>query len=146
MVKVEELKVARDKAFREANLSYTWVGKDENPTVFTSNDQGQFEVKGLEYGDYQAVEIKAPEGYALPTNGGPFTFKVEAGSYNGEATEFKYETVLKEGETQTYGKKITNTKVSIPQTGGIGSVIFIVAGLAIMGGAFVAYKKSQARA
>ena len=146
MVKVEALKGARDKAFREANLSYTWVKRDENPTVFTSNDLGQFEVKGLEYGNYQAVEIKAPEGYALPTNGGPFTFEVKAGSYNGEATEFKYETVLKEGETQTYGKKITNTKVTIPQTGGIGSVIFIVAGLAIMGGAFVAYKKSQATA
>ena len=146
MVKVEELKVARDKAFREANLSYTWVGKDENPTVFTSNDQGQFEVKGLEYGDYQAIEIKAPAGYALPTNGGPFTFEVKAGSYNGEATEFEYEVELKAGETQTYGKKITNTKVSIPQTGGIGSIIFIVAGLAIMAGAFVAYKKSQATA
>ena len=145
MVKVEELKVARDKAFREANLSYTWVTKEEKPTVFTSNDLGQFEVKGLEYGNYQAVETKAPEGYALPTNGGPFTFEVKEGSYNGDsATEFKYETVLKEGETQTYGKKITNTKVSIPQTGGIGSLIFIVAGAAIMIGAFVAYKKSQA--
>lgn len=40
--------------------------------------------------------------------------------------------------------KVINRKVIIPQTGGIGSLIFIVAGLAIMGGAFVAYKKSQA--
>lgn len=145
MVKVEALKAARDKAFREANLSYSWVGKDENPTVFTSNDLGQFEVKGLEYGNYQAVEIKAPEGYALPTNGGPFTFEVKAGSYNGDkATEFKYETVLKEGETQTYGKKITNTKVTIPQTGGIGTIIFTAIGLAIMASAIIAIKKRQA--
>ena len=144
MVKVEALKAARDKAFREANLSYTWVGKNENPTVFTSNDLGQFEVKGLEYGDYQAVEIKAPAGYALPTDGGSFTFKVEAGSYKGADTEFKYETVLKEGETQTYGMKITNTKVSIPQTGGIGTVIFTAIGLAIMASAIIAIKKRQA--
>lgn len=144
MVKVEQLKVARDKAFREANLSYTWVGRDENPTVFTSNDLGQFEVKGLEYGNYQAIEIKAPAGYALPTNGGPFTFEVKEGSYNGEATEFKYETVLKEGETQTYGKKITNNKVTIPQTGGIGTVIFTAIGLAIMASAIIAIKKRQA--
>ena len=144
MVKVGELKDARDKAFREANLSYTWVKKDENPTVFTSNDLGQFEVKGLEYGDYQAVEIKAPAGYALPTDGGSFTFKVEAGSYKGADTEFKYETVLKEGETQTYGMKITNTKVSIPQTGGIGTVIFTAIGLAIMASAIIAIKKRQA--
>lgn len=144
MAKVEELRVARDKAFREANLSYTWVGKDENPTVFTSNDQGQFEVKGLEYGNYQAVETKAPEGYALPTNGGPFTFEVKEGSYNGQATEFKYEVTLKEGETQTYGKKITNTKVTIPQTGGIGTIIFTAIGLAIMASAIIAIKKRQA--
>ena len=144
MVKVEALKAARDKAFREANLSYTWVGKNEDPTVFTSNDLGQFEVKGLEYGDYQAVEIKAPAGYALPTDGGSFTFKVEAGSYKGADTEFKYETVLKEGETQTYGMKITNTKVSIPQTGGIGTVIFTAIGLAIMASAIIAIKKRQA--
>ncbi len=147
MVKVEALKDARDKAFREANLSYTWVDRKENPTVFTSNDKGQFEVKGLEYGDYQAVEIKAPEGYALPTNGGPFTFKVEKGSYNGDkATEFNYETVLKEGETQTYGKKITNNKVTIPQTGGMGTVLFTIVGISLMAGAVVAMKRNREEA
>ena len=144
MVKVEALKVARDKAFREANLSYTWVTKDENPTVFTSNDQGQFEVKGLEYGNYQAVETKAPEGYALPTDGGNFTFEVKEGSYNGEATEFNYEVELKEGETQTYGMKITNTKVTIPATGGIGTIIFAAVGIALMVSAVVAMKKREA--
>ena len=147
MVKVGELKDARDKAFREANLSYTWVKKDENPTVFTSNDLGQFEVKGLEYGNYQAVEIKAPEGYALPTNGGTFTFEVKAGSYNGDAaTEFNYETVLKDGETQTYGMKITNTKVTIPQTGGMGTVLFTVVGISLMAGAVVAMKRNREEA
>ncbi|MDU2373642.1 MAG: isopeptide-forming domain-containing fimbrial protein [Peptoniphilus harei] len=147
MVKVEELKVARDKAFREANLSYTWVGRNEDPTVFTSNDKGQFEVKGLEYGDYKAVEIKAPEGYALPTNGGPFTFEVKKGSYNGDAdTEFNYETVLKEGETQTYGKKITNNKVTIPQTGGMGTVLFTIVGIGLMAGAVVAMKRNREEA
>ncbi len=40
--------------------------------------------------------------------------------------------------------QVINKKVTIPQTGGIGSLIFIVAGLAIMAGAFVAYKRSQA--
>lgn len=146
MAKVEELRVARDKAFREANLSYTWVTKDQNPTVFTSNDKGQFEVKGLEYGSYQAVEIKAPAGYALPTNGGSFTFEVKAGSYNGADTEFEYETVLKEGETQTYGMKITNTKVTIPQTGGIGTVLFTIVGISLMAGAVVAMKRNREEA
>ncbi|WP_276882484.1 pilin N-terminal domain-containing protein [Anaerococcus tetradius] len=40
---------------------------------------------------------------------------------------------------------VENKKITIPQTGGIGSLIFIVAGVAIMTFAFVAYKRSEAR-
>ena len=39
---------------------------------------------------------------------------------------------------------VENKKITIPQTGGIGSLIFIVTGLAIMAGAFITYKRSQA--
>ena len=141
MVKVEELRVARDKAFTEGKLSYTWVDNIEQATKFTSNDKGQFEVKGLEYGNYRAVETKAPAGYALPTNGGNFTFEIAKGTYTGEGTiDYEAESNKKDA------MQITNNDVTIPQTGGIGSLIFVVAGLAIMAGAYAAYRKSQARA
>ena len=139
MAKVEELKVARDKAFAAANLSYTWVEKIEDATKFISNDQGQFEVKGLEYGNYRAVETKAPAGYALPTNGGNFTFNIAKGTYTSNGTiDYVADSAKKDA------MQITNNDVTIPQTGGIGTIIFTAIGLAIMASAIIAIKKRQA--
>lgn len=39
--------------------------------------------------------------------------------------------------------QVVNKKVTIPQTGGIGTFIFIAAGLALMGGALFALKKNN---
>ena len=139
MAKVEELKAARDKAFTEAKLSYEWVDNQADATKFTSNDQGQFEVKGIEYGNYRAVETKAPAGFALPTDGGNFTFTVGKGSYtaNGDI-DYVAESTKKDA------MQIKNNDISIPQTGGIGTVIFTAIGLAIMASAIIAIKKRQA--
>lgn len=139
MVKVEELRVARDKAFTEGKLSYTWVDDIKQATKFTSNDNGQFEVKGLEYGNYRAVETKAPAGYALPTNGGNFTFEIAKGTYTGQGTiDYVADSAKKDA------MQITNNDVTIPQTGGIGTIIFTAIGLAIMASAIIAIKKRQA--
>lgn len=139
MVKVEALKAARDKAFTEGKLSYTWVDDIKQATKFTSNDKGQFEVKGLEYGNYRAVETKAPAGYALPTNGGNFTFEIAKGTYTGEGTiDYVADSAKKDA------MQITNNDVTIPQTGGIGTIIFTAIGLAIMASAIIAIKKRQA--
>lgn len=139
MAKVEELRVARDKAFTEGKLSYTWVDDIKQATKFTSNDKGQFEVKGLEYGNYRAVETKAPAGYALPTNGGNFTFEIAKGTYTGQGTiDYVADSAKKDA------MQITNNDVTIPQTGGIGTIIFTAIGLAIMASAIIAIKKRQA--
>lgn len=134
---------AYNKAFVENATAYTWGNKDDaNVVVLTSDADGKFEISGLEYGSYKLEEKTAPKGYAKLN--GEIDFKVEKGTYNGEASEFNYEVEVKKGEKQTYGKQVPNKKVSIPQTGGIGSLIFIVAGLAIMGVAFVAMKRRNA--
>lgn len=139
MVKVEALKAARDKAFTEAKLSYTWVDDIKQATTFTSNDQGQFEVKGIEYGNYRAVETKAPAGFALPTDGGNFTFEVKEGTYTSQGDiDYVAES------TKQDAMQIKNNDVTIPQTGGIGTVIFTAIGLAIMASAIIAIKKRQA--
>ena len=126
-----------------SKLNYTWVEEKDKATAtkFYTNKDGQFEVTGLAYGKYRAVETKAPAGYAVPTDGGNFEFTVAAGSYNTEAKGIDY----KPNDQTVKAKKIENNKITIPQTGGIGSLIFIVAGVAIMTFAFVAYKRSEAR-
>lgn len=154
--KLEELKkavndaqAAYNKAFKEAANKYTWVdepakGATDDRVVLISDAEGRFEITGLEYGTYFLEEKEAPADFAkLDKNDQNLKFEVKKGSYAGADTELQYnEADTKDG----YGLRIKNKKVSIPQTGGIGSLIFIVAGLAIMGGAFVAYRKSQATA
>lgn len=111
-----------------------WVDSQTDATVFTSQADGTFEVVGLPYGtanqkasegstDYQLVEIKAPEGYALLQQ--PITFTVNATSYYQDPTAVD----LVAADPQ----KVDNNKVTIPQTGGIGSVVVIVAGVLVAG-------------
>lgn len=99
-----------------------WVDTEGEATKFISNaEDGTFEVKGLAYGSadekhdkasstYYLVEVNAPTGYAKLRE--PVEFTVNASSYQDENTI-----------------KVYNSKVTIPQTGGIGSAIVIGLGL-----------------
>ncbi|WP_296113921.1 SpaA isopeptide-forming pilin-related protein [uncultured Anaerococcus sp.] len=127
---------------------------DENPSGYTevegnkitTGKDGLVKFKVRSNGYYALKEVKAPAGYALPSNQDIDTFDVAEGTYESHADGVKYEgTENVTTGTGNEAQRIDNKKVTIPQTGGIGSLIFIVAGLAIMGGAFVAYKKSQAQ-
>lgn len=139
LAKVEELRIARDKAFEKNELSYEWVKDIKQATTFTTNDAGQFEVRGIKYGNYRAVETKAPAGFALPTDGGNFTFEVKEGTYTGQGDiDYVAESTKKDA------MQIKNNDVTIPQTGGIGTIIFTAIGLAIMASAIIAIKKRQA--
>lgn len=139
--KVTDAQKAYNKAFKENATAYKWEDANTNAVVLTSDGEGKFEISGLEYGSYKLEEKTAPKGYAKLN--GDIDFTVAKDSYKGTEKEFKYEVTVdtEKGEKQTYGKQVPNKKVSIPQTGGIGSLIFIVAGLALMGVAFVAMKR-----
>lgn len=134
---------AYNKAFVANATAYTWEdapaeGKPDNRVVLTSDGQGRFEITGLAYGTYYLEEKTAPKGYAK-RNDTP-EFKVEKGSYSTVGVDFKYN----EADTENSAKQIINKKVSIPQTGGIGTIIFTAIGLAIMASAIIAIKKRQA--
>ncbi|WP_262121722.1 pilin N-terminal domain-containing protein [Anaerococcus sp. Marseille-Q5996] len=132
---VDEKQDAYDKAVKANASGYDW-GEKANAVVLKSNAEGQFEIKGLAYAEgYQLEEKTAPEGYAKRQE--PVDFKVEEGSYSTKDVDIKYEKT----DAENNAKQIENKKVTIPQTGGIGSLIFIVAGLALMGVAFVAMKR-----
>lgn len=145
---IEEVRVAQaayDKAAKEAAVQYELVDAAKKDTAnlvrLISDKDGKFEVTGLSAGEWYLEETKAPEGFAKLQ--GEVKFTVGAGTYDGKATEFKYEKELAEGETQHYGQKVENKKVTIPQTGGIGTAIFAVAGIALMSGAVIAMKKNR---
>ena len=143
-----------------------------DPIRLLSNAEGDFEIKGLaltyeykvEYQkdnegkvvrplkilsvtedtskvvhEYQLKEIKAPANYALPSGDDAiFPFTVTYNSY--------WTNPLHEGDAPLQAAnplEIKNTKLTIPQTGGMGTVLFTVVGLALMGGAFVAFRKNK---
>ena len=135
---INTLQEAYNKAFIEAAQKYTWVNDEKQAIVLTSNAEGQFEITGLEYGTYFLEEKTAPAGYAKLN--GTIEFKVEEGSYTSVDCDINYE---QDQEQIKNAKCIANKKVSIPQTGGIGTVIFTVVGVMLMVGAAFALKRRK---
>ena len=133
-----------NKAFKAAGIGYEWkVASDFNSKeafedariTLSSNSDGQFEISGLEYGEYKLEEIEAPKGYAKMND---LKFEVAEGTTTD--VQISYE---KAGKTND-AKEVPNKTVTIPQTGGMGTALFMVAGLALMGGAFIAMRKRSA--
>lgn len=117
---------------KEGANKRTWAPKvDGYPDALklVSKDEGLFEITGLEYGDYELVEIKAPNGFQKDPN--PFKFKIDKDSYR--------------GPDALLGGMVPNTTQGgfLPSTGGIGIVIFLVIGGSLMAFAYNRYRKTQ---
>ncbi|HEM6214935.1 TPA: LPXTG cell wall anchor domain-containing protein, partial [Streptococcus suis] len=124
-------KATRDAAYETLNMQWQWVADESQAFKFISSTEGKFEVKGLKAGTYYLKETKAPEGYALPSD--KIQFTVNRGSW-GSGEEVN----------TTNFQQVKNKKITIPQTGGIGTLVFTVVGLSTMVFAFIAMKKRQA--
>lgn len=136
---------------KKASIQYTWKDgfgtKDnlaDNLVVLTPNSQGYMEITGLDFGKYNLHEIEAPKGYAIPADGQKFEFTVNANSYNNLTLTGENATIDSTTTDKTQAQRLVNKKVTIPQTGGIGTIIFTAIGLAIMASAIIAIKKRQA--
>ena len=107
------------------------AGTEGAVSTITSENDGTFNVKGLAYGTYTLVETKAPTGYQLYS--GDISVKVNATSYDSNA-------ILADN-------KVVNVPTpDLPLTGGMGTILFTVAGLALIGGSaffFIRSRKSR---
>ena len=144
---IKKLEKARDKAWNATLKDMTqWTGTakdDKNNIKLTSNAEGQFEIAGLAPGKYTLVEVKAPKDYANAEKATlEFEFEVTKDGQDTKDIDFG----VKDDKEADNAQQIINKKVTIPQTGGIGSLIFIVAGLAIMGLAFVMKRRNAVEA
>lgn len=104
--------------------------------VDLNGDKGKFELHGLEWGEYQLVETKAPDGFNLDST--PHTFRfgpVEGSDVNGKwYTNSQFEETTADYEESAAftvdGGSITNTPgVVLPGTGGEGLNKMYAAGL-----------------
>ena len=161
------------KANEEAIKAGKFATKDADKDIYTatsasnmpqkdqiiylrSDENGEFEIKGLEYSSYTPQEwdgkklvdmtevknyyalkeVKAPADYALIEE--PQKFTIAANTY--------YQNPDAEQLVAADPDKIGNKKLTIPQTGGIGTVIFTVVGIGLMAGAVMAMKKNREEA
>ena len=118
----------------EGNGTYRIATEDDETTTDTlvSPEGGVITVKGLSEGDYVIEETKAPDGYAKLKNTINKTISVDGNA----------------PQTVTVEEKVTNkTESWLPETGGMGTVIFTVVGvvgvLAILSTYFKKGKKRE---
>lgn len=120
-----------------------WTTTENDGSVLKSDAEGNFKVTGLDDGTYTLVETKAPAGYNLPADG--FSVMLKATTANDQTWDGTANTALtglavKVDQTDGTGSvdtglgaiTIKNTQgSSLPATGGMGTVLLYVAGIAV---------------
>lgn len=120
-----------------------WTTTENDGAILKSDAEGNFKVTGLDDGTYTLVETKAPAGYNLPADG--FSVTLEATTANNQTWDGTANTALtnlavKVDQTDGTGNvdtglgaiTIKNTQgSSLPSTGGMGTVLLYVAGVAV---------------
>ena len=112
-------------ATESAAAKVEWVKNQADATEVTTNTNGAAAFNGLKDGTYYLVETAAPAGYNLLAN------EVEVTINGAKATEVDLSSL-------TATAKVENsTGTTIPETGGIGTTIFYVAGGLLVLGAVI---------
>jgi fimbrial isopeptide formation D2 family protein/LPXTG-motif cell wall-anchored protein len=134
----DDVEVTEYATFDAANKLTGWVEAKENATVVTTGDDGTVVVNGLDLGTYSFEETKAPEGYSLNETDVDVTIALtDAQSETAQGTAEADKTYAKTGS-------MTDTKLNaLPETGGVGTYLFTIFGVALM--AFMALQFMKGR-
>ena len=120
-----------------------WIGEADRATELSSDAQGLFKVAGLDDGTYYLEETVAPDGYNKLTN--PVTVIISADTTNGQEWTNYDQIPLTKIDVTVDGTKGTGDTVAgtaaitvanvkgntLPSTGGMGTVLLYVAGIAV---------------
>ncbi len=137
--KIEEVKgrwtveKLREDKILTGKLEVRLVSAKDEASKFVSDDKGYISLNGVEFDEYYLIETDAPDGYAQ--------IKGEIGFSENSGFEVNKTSYYDTPNSSSY---IENKSRNIPETGGIGSLIFIVAGLClVIGGVYVLKKRKQ---
>ena len=136
--KINLVKVS-DGVFRTAKGTET-VADDK--TVVTDNN-GKLQFTGLKEGTYKVKEIKAPTGYNLLKDPITVTISATYDENTGILESWKVNNANAQGTTVPVITVENNKGVTLPETGGMGTVLFTVFGVAIVALGATWYVKSN---
>lgn len=103
---------------------------EANASVVKSNANGKFSVAGLDDGKYNVKETKAPAGYDLPAD--PFVITLTAQTKNNQEWDgTAANALLNHTDGQFNETFMNNAGSNLPETGGMGTVLLYVAGIAV---------------
>lgn len=143
--------VLKFKKVEGLNMAYI-LAEDQNdpdavsalPVYRVANEYYVFDVLGLGEGTYYLKETKGADGYILPSGEIKLTLKSnEDGSLDIQGSEIDkgyYDCVRSESDTDILWLYVYNKSagdLNLPVTGGAGTVLFTLAGLAVMSGAVI---------
>lgn len=141
--------IAEDKG----NGIYTITGVtavESDGTLFTTDENGQFTVQGVNAGTYRLTEVTPPAGYNKLTGDAAIQLTVELDATTGKVTSFganKADTLNTTVSANNYVATITvanKSGATLPETGGIGTTIFYVVGaILVIGAATVLVSKKR---
>lgn len=134
----------KDAAGNKINFSDGYVKDAEGTAVLTTGTGGKLTLQGLAPGTYKLKETKAPAGYVLSSS--EIEITIADSDFNGIPDSKEQPstdtTATQTPTTQTPVKDnglieilVENTKgFTLPRTGGIGTVLFTMVGIVLMGG------------
>lgn len=143
--------------------TYSPTATKETTTTLVTNDAGEIKIQGIDTGEYTLTEIKAPDGYVLPANPDvTITLVDETGSDDGiedgklDSTSNASGTIVNQTITDTPDDNVLELGVTnktsdeagfeLPNTGGMGTLIFTVGGILLMAGAVIFLVVSKKKA
>lgn len=117
-----------------SNKLTSWTAAENSATKFTSDNNGNVSISGLDAGEYYLKETKAPDGYNKLTDDIKVVLTKEYNeSTNVGTAYFTYGSSTKADKVEVEN----NAGTTLPSTGGMGTTVFYVVGGGLMAVAVV---------
>lgn len=131
----------------ETTKNVTWVLNKAEATMLSSDTNGVLTFTGIDMGTYYLEETKAPDGYNLLSGDVTVVINKNAANNGYVATVDLHSATVAADDLTVTASIANSTGTMLPETGGTGTIIFIVVGaVAVIGaGLFLVTNKRMSK-
>lgn len=131
----------------ETTKNVTWVLNKAEATMLSSDTNGVLTFTGIDMGTYYLEETKAPDGYNLLSDVVTVVINKNTANNSYDATVGSHTATVVDDDLTVTASIANSTGTMLPETGGTGTIIFIVVGaVAVIGaGLFLVTNKRMSK-